>query len=713
VRKVILCIILISGTITLRANSYADSLKAIAKSSSDADFSIKAMLKLARFYSQHDSLELMFEYSRLIDSSLNSVSYNVSPDLLFDIGLFNEKQSDYDGAIEFYKKAHDRSRLLDEKQVIIESTNRLGYVLSLRGDYDKAIGVILDNLELVDGVDYDKYKEDVYIYSAFIFRNANDFEQAFHYFSEALNVSDSTNIDGYYHVALNEIGNLYNYLGEPTKALVYQERALRIRESLNLSNYISYSYNDIGHTYKLLGDYQKAIEYIIKSISLSKQAKEDFWGSAVSYYNASDFYFAIHDEKKALMYLDSAKVLGQETGLKDILIQIHRKYYDYYLKNENYPKALNHYIISKEYQDTVRGENIQKQINLLNARFQSERKDKEIIKNQAIIKRQRLLIAISTLGAIVVGVFLFGLFKLNQKLKLANSKLYDKNQFIQTQRDEIESQRDEIESQRDLVLYQKTKLEGINQHLTESISYAESIQQTMLPTEEQFRAVFYNYFVVYKPLDIVSGDFYWLYQKENRVCFAVADCTGHGVSGAFMSILGISFLNEIVRYKGEKEPNLILEELRRNIIEALKQKDESGARRDGMDISLCVLDIETKLLHYCGANNPCWIVQSNNSFIELNPNKNTVAINIRMEPFTQQSIQLKGGDCIYLFTDGYADQFGGPQKKRFGSKRLKELLLGNAERNLSVQKEILENAYSQWIGSNSQVDDVTILGIRV
>jgi serine phosphatase RsbU (regulator of sigma subunit) len=713
VRKVILIIILIISTITINADPYADSLKVVAKSTSDADVSIKAMLKLARFYFAHDSLEFMFEYSRQIDSSLNSVSYKVSPDLLFDIGLFYEKQSDYDGAIEFYKKANDRARFLDNRQILIESSNRLGYVLSFKGDYDKAIELILDNLNLVEGVNYQKYKEDVYIYSAFIFRNSGDFEQAFHYFSEALNVSDSTNIDGYYHVALHEIGNLHNHLGEPAKALHYHERALKIRERLNLSSYISYSYNDIGQAYKLLGDYNKAIEYNNKSIILTKKDKDELWGLAVSFLNASNLYSLINGERNKLLYLDSAKVLAQQAGLKDILIKINIQYYLHYSNSNNYRKALEHYVIAREYEDSVYGENIMKQINLLNARFQSERKDKEIVRNQAIIKRQRLLIAISTLGAIVVVVFLFGLFKLNQKLKLVNSKLNDKNQFIQTQRDEIESQRDEIEAQRDLVLLQKTRLEGINQHLTESISYAESIQQTMLPMEEQFKSVFYNFFVVYKPLDIVSGDFYWFYQKDNQVYFAVADCTGHGVSGAFMSILGISFLNEIVRFKGVQEPHLILEELRSSIIEALKQKDESGARRDGMDISLCVLDIETKLLSYCGANNPCWIVQRNNNFIELNPNKNTVAINMRMDPFTQQSVQLKSGDCIYLFTDGFADQFGGDHTKKFQQKTLKELIVSNASRSMTEQMTVLEKTFVDWMGNNPQVDDVTILGIRV
>lgn len=708
-----MCIFLVCSTLILHADSYVDSLKATTRLTTDPNVSCKAMLELSYHFFLKDSMESMFECTRLIDSVLSSSSYKTAPSLLFEIGLFYEKIPDFDGAIEYYQKAFERAKTLDDKQYIIRSSNRLSYVYSLKGNYDIATEGILNNLNLVEEKEFKEFREEVFVYSAFVFRNTNNFEKAFFYFNQALSIIDTTKNDSYYHVILHELGNLYAFIEDFDKALAFQQKALIIRERLKQPAYLSFSYHDIGETYKKLGDYKKALYFYYKSIELTKKYREDLWGLTASYANASDSHFKLNNDSVALLYLDSAKNLGKQVGKKDVLSNIYMSYFEYYNRIGNYKKALEHYIISREYEDSVSGENISKQINLLNARFQSERKDKELLKNQATIKRQRTLIGFSTIGSIVIGFFLFGFYKLNRKLKIANHKLFEKNQYIQTQHDEIISQRDEIETQRDLVISQKSTLESINHHLTESISYALNIQQTMLPPDEQFKTLFSSYFIIHKPLDIVSGDFYWLFQEDNRVYFAVADCTGHGVSGAFMSILGISFLNEIVRYKGVKEPSQIIEDLRSLIIEALRQKDEVGSRRDGMDMSLCMLDVNSMIMTYCGANNPCWVIKNKDGFAELKPNKNPVAIHIRMEPFTQQTIQLEKGDLLYLFSDGFADQFGGPDKKRFGSKRFRELLIQNADKNLSIQKEILESTFNQWIGTNHQVDDVTILGVRV
>jgi serine phosphatase RsbU (regulator of sigma subunit) len=461
-----------------------------------------------------------------------------------------------------------------------------------------------------------------------------------------------------------------------------------------------------------MGNFEKAIDYINLSIKLSK-AISDQWTLSNAYLNMSLHYEMMNENKLSKVYADSSEVISFKMGLKQNLNLIHFQYYKYYNQLGDYKKALDHYITSDRYKDSVSGENIEKQINFLNAQFQSERKDKEIIRNQLVIKRQRLLIYSFIIGVLTIGGFLFWLIRLYRRLKIYNVNLAKANEYITFQKEEIISQRDEIEQQRDTVMNQKILLEHINLHLTESIEYAVNIQETMLPSSEQFSSIFPSHFIFYKPLDLVSGDFYWLHRQNNQVFFAVADCTGHGVSGAFMSLLGISFLNEIIKIKRIEKPNEILDHLRQEIIESMKQKQAIGTRRDGMDIALCVINLDTKVMDYSGANNPCWIVTKDKEVVELKPDKNPVSIYLRMQPFSLRTVQLQSNDSVYLFTDGFADQFGGPQNKRYYISNLMKFVLDHHKIELTQVKEELEKEFISWKGSNNQIDDVTILGIRV
>jgi serine phosphatase RsbU (regulator of sigma subunit) len=222
-----------------------------------------------------------------------------------------------------------------------------------------------------------------------------------------------------------------------------------------------------------------------------------------------------------------------------------------------------------------------------------------------------------------------------------------------------------------------------------------------------------DYFVLYRPKDIVSGDFYWATNSGGYLIFTVADCTGHGVPGAFMSMLGVSFLNEIVRKKEIYRANQILENLRSSVIEALQQKGQSGEQQDGMDIALAVLNTKTLELQYSGAYNPLIVISEEQGLVISNPDKQPVAIHAKQTPFTNNLIQLHKGDCIYLMSDGYEDQFGGPQNKKFKFAQVKELLLSVYQRPMNEQQKILETTFVKWKGENDQIDDVTIMGIRL
>ena len=288
--------------------------------------------------------------------------------------------------------------------------------------------------------------------------------------------------------------------------------------------------------------------------------------------------------------------------------------------------------------------------------------------------------------------------------------------------------REELKRQRDTVLSQRDKLQEVYNIVDKSIDYATRIQQSILPDMTILQKTMSDKFILFKPRDKVSGDFYWWAEVENKTVIAVADCTGHGVPGAFMSLLGISYLREIVQKEYITHTSVVLQKLRKEIIRSLNQTGETGTQKDGMDMAIVSIDNETNMLQFSGANNPLYIIRSvdkstsadtpimtnnNLGLWEIKPDKMPIGIHKRMDKFSTVEFQLQKGDQLYMFSDGFADQFGGEKGKKFKSRAFKEIILGNAKRTMQEQHQILERTFDKWKGSFEQVDDVTILGIVV
>jgi ligand-binding sensor domain-containing protein/serine phosphatase RsbU (regulator of sigma subunit) len=285
---------------------------------------------------------------------------------------------------------------------------------------------------------------------------------------------------------------------------------------------------------------------------------------------------------------------------------------------------------------------------------------------------------------------------------------------------EVVEQKDEIERQRDVVTYQKKEI-------TDSIHYAERIQQAVFPEDKILKNSFEDYFVLFRPKDIVSGDFYWMSYKNGHVVFTAADCTGHGVPGAFMSMLGVSFLNKIVNESGIVQPSEILKYLRENVITALKQEGSVETSKDGMDIALCSVDVANKKLWFSGANNPLFMFRKSDEgyeIIERKGDKMPIGIHSRMDSFTNYEIDIQKGDTIYLFSDGFLDQFGGPEGRKFMKPRFRQMLLDNQSLDMASQKEIFNITLEDWIKHPlenptehdvpfGQIDDIILIGVRI
>jgi serine phosphatase RsbU (regulator of sigma subunit) len=286
---------------------------------------------------------------------------------------------------------------------------------------------------------------------------------------------------------------------------------------------------------------------------------------------------------------------------------------------------------------------------------------------------------------------------------------------------EIVMQKNEIEAQRDHANKQKKEI-------TDSIQYAKRIQSAIFPPNEFISKLVQEHFILNKPRDIVSGDFYWLNRIGNRIILAVADCTGHGVPGAFMSILGIAFLNQIINQKKLRanRPSCdycqnelstltaadILNELRDQLITALHQTGKSGENKDGMDISLCIIDLKSMDMQFSGAHNPVYLIR-NNELIEYKGDKMPIGIqNISSAPFKNKVFKIQKDDRIYLFSDGFIDQFGGTKNKKFMTKNFKNLLIEQHLKPFDEQVQNLNQTIEQWKGEHKQIDDILVFGLR-
>jgi len=319
--------------------------------------------------------------------------------------------------------------------------------------------------------------------------------------------------------------------------------------------------------------------------------------------------------------------------------------------------------------------------------------DKQLLVADAKQKRHQLVNYFSIAGLLIVIVFSYVIYN---RLKITNrQKLL------------IEEKNEELANQKSIV-------DEKNKEIIDSIHYAQRIQHALLKSEENISNNHPEHFIFFKPKDILSGDFYWALKKENYWYVAVADCTGHGVPGAMLTMLGSSFLNEINQGMELLSPAEILDRLRDKITQELSQFGGEGESKDGMDISLIRIDLKTLKAEWAGANNPLWVLKSGEQeIIEIKGDRQPIGYFEYAQPFQNNQVQLGKGDIFYLFSDGFADQFGGEAGKKFKYKSFKKLLISLQERPIGFHKKELENHFTSWMGDYQQVDDVCIMGVRL
>jgi serine phosphatase RsbU (regulator of sigma subunit) len=288
--------------------------------------------------------------------------------------------------------------------------------------------------------------------------------------------------------------------------------------------------------------------------------------------------------------------------------------------------------------------------------------------------------------------------ELGQRERVLEMKVLERTEEVVRQKEEVERQ--------------SRKVVELYNNVTDSIRYAKRLQESILPPERRIRELLPESFVYYRPKDIVSGDFYWIDQVGDKVLFAAVDCTGHGVPGAFMSLIGHNGINQVVKDRGHTKPSEVLMELNRIAFQALHKDREQYLVRDGMDMAFCTLDTKSLQMEYAGANNPLYVVRKG-EVLQFAPNKNAIgSMALEDGAFTDHKVQLRKDDMVYLFSDGFADQFGGPKGKKFMYRRFRDLLLAISEQPAERQRTLMQEAFNQWRGAYEQVDDILVIGMR-
>lgn len=534
----------------------------------------------------------------------------------------------------------------------------------------------------------------------------------------------------------NNIGILYTNIGQTEKALKYFNKSVKLNESLKIESALSENFNNISLLYIKKKDFKSALKFIDKSIDLDEK-NNDYLSLAYSYNNKASICNSLNMPKMAISYYEKSLKISTEnndylnmissylnlgklysTGInsdydkslryfnktlallkvypnKEALMKCYAGMHDTYKFQHKFKEALNYYFLSEKVEDEIESNEINKAIyeNEINFEYQTQKvkdslsfeKEKFIKNSELSAKKNQQLMLMCIL--LVVLIFLYIIYK----------------RFKTTKK------------QKEIIELAHTELGHKNREILDSITYAKRIQSAILPQPKLVKEFLEDSFVLYKPKDIVAGDFYWLEVVDDTVLFAAADCTGHGVPGAMVSVVCNNGLNRAVREYGLKEPNEILDKTRELVVEEFEKSDEEV--KDGMDISLCALNTKTNILRWAGANNPLWILRKNElglvEMIEAKPDKQPIGKYTDEKPFSLKEFKLKKNDIIYIFTDGFQDQFGGSKEKKYRASQMRELFLSIYNKSMEEQRKIIDASFEDWKGELEQVDDVCIIGVRI
>jgi len=738
VMKKFTLLILLLPVVLFGQKSKIDSLEKVMEISKTDTVKVRVLTDLALLYLRQDPEKSLEKAKQALAISEKLPNKKWKGFSLLAFGGYYKSVGELKTAIDYFNKALPLFQEAGNINGQISTLNGIGQIYGMQADFKKAEIYLDSALVLCAKSDYKKNKIGVLNNLAVVYGMQALYEKALTVHLEALKLRKDIDDKQGIAASYNNIGIVYDFMKQPDKALEYFQLSQQMNESIGDKKGTANSTASMANIYLLNKDYDKALQYLEKSLQMREEMK-DKGGICASLTGIGQIYQEKKDFEKALEYFRKALTLAKEledkenigacllsigsmlvergvydngiknlteaaqtfedANLNDMLSESYRSLSSAYSKTKNFQLA---YSFEKKYstlRDSLMNNESQKRIAEMQTRFDVDAKDKEneLLKQKneiqslesgkkdAEINKQKITIALAVVGLVMMVVLAFFIFREYRLKQKANVEISEQKEIIEEK----------------------------NKNITDSINYAKRIQEALLPSMDLKQKLFPKSFIIFRPRDIVSGDFYWFSEKNNKKIIAAVDCTGHGVPGAFMSMIGTAFLNEIVNERAITQADLILSELRHLVIRALKQTGAEGGTSDGMDISILSFDEKNNTVEFAGANNPLWIFRNGN-INEYSPDKRSIGYHQgKGLPFNLQKIDLQKNDSLYIFTDGYPDQFGGEKGKKFKYKQLKEKLTSICNLSCEEQKTILEKTFDNWKGNLEQVDDVLVIGIKV
>jgi len=687
--------------------SQIDSLKAVLVNSEEDTSKVKTLNALAGkvYRSAPDEAITIGSEAKILAEQLNY--QGGLADALVYIGLGYYLQGNYVEASINWKQSLKIFETLDDEKGIANILGNLGAIHSTLGEEDQAIEYHLQALKIAEkGGDSLRIATCLNNIGTVYSNNPKTLNESLQYYSKSMKIGESCNyLDVVGTVSFN-LGEIFFQKEIFDSAIYYFEKAMTV---FNSPIDVAAPLNYIGKIYAERGDYQTAIKYHEESFEMANRA-----GSKLEETDAllglANTYKIQGNPGLAINYYDQAKTIAEEIGLNNMLKEAYKGLAFTHAELVDFQNAYKYSSLLNSIERTLYNIETDDKINNLMFSYQLEKKENEIelqesqiVAKDATIKLQKTYRNAFGAGFIAVILIIIVIIYAYVQKRKANKKIIEQNEQI-------------LEANEELIVLNEAISKQKNE-IVDSINYAQRIQSAMLPPESYVTELLNENFILYKPRDIVSGDFYWIKQVNQYIVLVAADCTGHGVPGAFMSMLGMSYLNEIVQRREITQANQVLNELRKQIKYSLRQHGQRDESKDGIDMALCVMDLKSMKMQYSGANNPLYLIKDVKGTPELKEIKaDRMPLGYYQGKdisFVNHDIQLDMGDSFYIFSDGYIDQKGGEENKKFMSKNFKKLLLEIHDQPMYDQKDILDKALLDWMGSNSQMDDILVIGVRV
>ena len=697
--RLILLLLIYSGLFSQSDRYRIDSLERIIKTSGDQKNIIetKSALFINLFLAGNEKKGLTYYTDAL--SSATKINYQKGLALLYNnYGTYLYNKNEFDSAAYYYKLTNKISSEIGDKELMLKSLSNIASIEFMNGDYVNALNHYNKGLKIENELGYEEGSVISINNVGFVYNALAMDEKAYSTFLKAEKIYTKKNKLSSLLYSYDGLSITYIRLKKPDSAIYYGKKYLDAAEKLNDLYAMGYALDNLGSLHRNIKKNQEALAYFKKASSIYEKIDDYRLGMTI-YANLSQLYLNMKDTLNANKCLE--KMMQFENKFK---IGVDRRsFYPFFAQiayvKKDYKKAYDYLHTYIAVKDSSYNIEVAQQINEINTKYQTDKKEKEnLLLQKENEKRNQELQSQKTvsnylIAIIALGILMFvGAVAMFKKINRINGELQIKNKDIEEKNNTLTEQKKEI---------------------LDSIHYARRIQQTLLAHTDFVNEHLPENFILFKPKDIVSGDFYWATKtisSEGHELFylAVCDSTGHGVPGAFMSLLNIGFLSEAINEKGILDAGQIFDYVRERLINSISKEGQ----KDGFDGILLCLNKVTGTITYSAANNAPVLVKDQ-EILSLPYDKMPVGIGEQKNSFCTYEIPAEKNSVLYLYTDGYADQFGGPRGKKFMYKQLNRILTEISMDELQLQKSKLENNFETWKGNLEQVDDVCIIGIRV